>query len=389
MTAPSVGQRPRSRWWIVAALLVLGTSAASAQMGAMRAAIGAEGGLALYHGSFASDAPAPIWLAYLRFNVLPSISAIVQIEGGSPRYAITTREILADSAYFGAPADATYAADRAVVRTPIARIPFVTATVLASYNFNPEGGFVPFVAAGIGVISFHPTNDAGNDLPNARQHRYSGVAAGLSMQIGVHYFLTSRLALGGRLAGTLPLTRWIDDRADGAADLIGSLSLGVSWYFLGTLDCDGDSLTDSEERRIGTDPCGVDSDHDGLSDYDEVRTYGTSPTSRDTDGDGIDDRQEIIATRTDPRNPDTDGDGLSDGEELARGTDPLRPDSDGDGLSDGEEVNRYHSDPLNHDSDGDGLADGAEVSTVSYRPDTKRHGWRRPFRRRGGRALPE
>jgi hypothetical protein len=44
----------------------------------------------------------------------------------------------------------------------------------------------------------------------------------------------------------------------------------------------------------------MDSDGDGLSDYDEVNTYGT-----------------------DPNNSDTDGDGYLDGEEVENGFDPL------------------------------------------------------------------
>jgi lipoprotein-anchoring transpeptidase ErfK/SrfK len=43
----------------------------------------------------------------------------------------------------------------------------------------------------------------------------------------------------------------------------------------------------------------MDSDHDGLSDYDEIYIY-----------------------HTDPNNPDTDGDGYSDGLEVANGYDP-------------------------------------------------------------------
>ncbi len=44
----------------------------------------------------------------------------------------------------------------------------------------------------------------------------------------------------------------------------------------------------------------IDSDNDGLSDYDEINKYGT-----------------------DPNNPDTDGDGLSDGQEIKLGKNPM------------------------------------------------------------------
>ena len=68
--------------------------------------------------------------------------------------------------------------------------------------------------------------------------------------------------------------------------------------------------------------------------------------SLDSDGDGLSDDEEA-ERGTDPRNPDSDGDGLKDGEEVYRfRTDPLDPDTDGDGYSDGEEVNEIDSDPL-------------------------------------------
>lgn len=142
-----------------------------------------------------------------------------------------------------------------------------------------------------------------------------------------------------------------------------------------TLDSDGDGLTDWEEIHVyGTDPFNPDTDGDGLWDGDEVRKYRTNPLNPDTDGDGLTDWEEIYVYGTDPLNPDTDGDGLTDGEEvLIYGTDPLNPDTDGDGLTDGEEVKTYRTDPLNPDTDGDGLTDFEEVrvyGTDPLNPDT-------------------
>ena len=68
----------------------------------------------------------------------------------------------------------------------------------------------------------------------------------------------------------------------------------------GFLDLDGDGIPNEEERLRGTDPQRVDSDFDGLSDFEEIRRYLTSP---------------ILV--------DTDGDGAWDGEEVAAGTDPM------------------------------------------------------------------
>lgn len=87
----------------------------------------------------------------------------------------------------------------------------------------------------------------------------------------------------------------------------------------------------------------------------------------DTDDDGLSDYDEIHIYYTDPLKADTDGDGFSDGDEIAHGFSPLQPgkklsevDTDGDGLSDAAEL-ALHTDLGNEDTDGDGFSDGLEV----------------------------
>ncbi|AFK22045.1 calcium-binding protein [Pyrococcus sp. ST04] len=110
----------------------------------------------------------------------------------------------------------------------------------------------------------------------------------------------------------------------------------------------------------------IDTDGDGLKDYEERNIYGTSPVSFDSDDDGVGDGYEVMIG-SDPLDSDTDSDRLSDGEELALGTSPLLKDTDGDGLSDYFEVVTLPevyklppSNPTNPDTDGDGLSDGFE-----------------------------
>jgi len=78
-----------------------------------------------------------------------------------------------------------------------------------------------------------------------------------------------------------------------------------------SLDDDGDGLANVVETNTGvyvdrydtgTDPDNADTDDDGLSDGDEVRTFGTDPTQADSDGDGADDGDELAAG-TDPNDP--------------------------------------------------------------------------------------
>lgn len=146
-------------------------------------------------------------------------------------------------------------------------------------------------------------------------------------------------------------------------------------------DSDGDGIADGDEVDYGLNPnensALVDSDNDDLSDADECR-YGTDMYNPDTDGDGVNDGVEV-SLGLDPNNEDSDDDGLRDGDELLIGTDPNNPDSDDDWLLDGQEVglfvaapligrssslSTYMTSPLNPDSDDDGMKDGWEVENA-------------------------
>jgi hypothetical protein len=158
---------------------------------------------------------------------------------------------------------------------------------------------------------------------------------------------------------------------------------------------DGVRLTyATPERSIcETDATAVDSDGDGLTDYEEIYDYCTSPISIDTDNDGLEDRLEITQLRTNPNVADTDADGLTDFEEVdvlggVVTSDPLRADTDGDGLSDFAEVRgAFRSNPNLADTDGDGIDDGEELSLVPPtdpgRADTDRDGLTDFFERYG------
>jgi hypothetical protein len=192
---------------------------------------------------------------------------------------------------------------------------------------------------------------------------------------------------GDVFPGATEVCNGVDDNCDGDIDeqdecAVDTDSDGVpDWQEveLGTdpdqADSDGDGLDDGEEGELGTDPLDEDTDGDGLTDGEEVE-YGLDPTLADSDGDGVDDYEEVTVdtdgdgltdwdeTHThgsDPDDADSDGDGLSDGEEVALGTDPLDEDSDGDGVDDGTEV-ALGLDPTETDSDGDGIDDADEVA---------------------------
>lgn len=97
----------------------------------------------------------------------------------------------------------------------------------------------------------------------------------------------------------------------------------------------------------------VDSDNDGVNDYDEENVYYTDKNNPDTDGDGFNDKAELIKGFS-PHNPkpvklednDADNDGLSDRMELNFHTNLINADTDGDGYIDGDEI-KNGFDPLN------------------------------------------
>lgn len=104
-------------------------------------------------------------------------------------------------------------------------------------------------------------------------------------------------------------------------------------------------------------------------------TFGTKPENMkewteqyyaDSDKDGLCDEYERNISKTDPQNPDSDHDGLSDGEEVRLGTNPNSGDTDGDGLSDYQEVREFHTDPKKADANKDGLGDFITVCIRSY-----------------------
>ncbi|MCB9546094.1 MAG: VWA domain-containing protein [Myxococcales bacterium] len=135
------------------------------------------------------------------------------------------------------------------------------------------------------------------------------------------------------------------------------------------VDSDGDGLSDDEERALGTDPLGLDSDAGGGDGYgdafeERARRAGFDPRDAaapavpcgddsDEDADGLRACEEAFLG-TDPRLTDSDGDRLPDGLELVVGTDPAVPDAEADPDLDGvvnrEEI-RAGTDPLVADAE--------------------------------------
>lgn len=94
-------------------------------------------------------------------------------------------------------------------------------------------------------------------------------------------------------------------------------------------DRDGDGVFDSEEYLLGTVATDVDSDHDGVTDFDEAKVGWQVAVSG----------RPVRHVHSDPRFADADGDYLVDGTERSIGTDPYDKNTDGDPFEDAFDPN--------------------------------------------------
>ena len=356
-------------------VLILTTICARAQTGEMRLAFGAHGGATKYWGTFTDN---QVWFggdAFVRWNIMPYLSLHGMFGVGQVRYKVDPSTVRMYPEYFGPESSQHYPQP---LNPPIARndkafINYRTYSAILSYNIAPSQSLIPYVFGGVGMLNFEPRNREDVGLPNNALGVYADEKTKLYVPVGVGFeaYVTDDLVINFKGQLHLTGTDYFDDYAEAntSNDVFALFGAGVSYYIFGSLDCDGDGLTDAEEERISTDPCNVDTDGDQLTDFNEVRVHGTDPLKPDSDADGLGDYGELREYTTDPRSPDSDNDGLQDGEEVnARRTDPKRADTDSDRLTDGDEVLRHTTDPTLPDTDGDGLADGDEVTVHSTNP---------------------
>jgi len=368
-------QRLAGYAFAIALGITLVHSSASAQSEGGRLAFGFNGGGVKYWGEFTDN---QFWWGgdvFFRYNIIPWISLQATAGLAQIRYKVSDEIIRQYPDYFGTfnsgvrPTTYPFNPDIRLEDKNAVRVN--TYELYATWNIFPREKFVPYLFGGIGLMDWNPANlNQNHPLPNNSDRKYDKRKIEFPVGIGWELYVTDDIIFNGR--GTLRLTGtdFLDDYSEAGSsdDAFVTFGVGASYYIFGESDFDGDGLTNSEEREIGTDPKNPDTDGDGLSDYEEVRNYRTDPKKVDTDGDGLDDYPEIFTHKTSPVKPDTDGDGLNDGEELTRKLDPNNPDTDGDGLIDGDEVNKYQTDPKATDTDSDGLTDGDEVHKFATNP---------------------
>ncbi len=105
---------------------------------------------------------------------------------------------------------------------------------------------------------------------------------------------------------------------------------GAVWFFRGAMPTQPivnnqpvSTATNTPQKKDPptVDPYPDDLDRDGIANEEE-KTLGLNEKDIDTDGDGITDYDEIRVWKTDPKNVDTDGDGYRDGVEIVSGNNP-------------------------------------------------------------------
>lgn len=259
--------------------------------------------------------------------------------------------------------------------SPEIKIGEVNRTLVAPLQFQllwrslvgPNGEL--FLGGGLELGYFQPYNHSGYPLPKVDD--YGKWFFGIPLTAQFEYVLSDQLALNFHSTLHFTFNDYLDGTSAGTgSDAYLTAGLGFSYSFPAPdRDSDYDGLTNREEREIyRTNPDDPDTDHDALSDKDEVIMH-TNPLNPDSDGDGVCDGDEVYKYHSNPLEVDTDSDGLTDGEEVTLGTSLWRTDTDGDNLNDQIEIARG-TDPLNRDTDGDGLPDGLEANSSPLIRDT-------------------
>jgi hypothetical protein len=171
-------------------------------------------------------------------------------------------------------------------------------------------------------------------------------SAGFSGEPAARVTLTApgSYRLGGLAAGTYSVRAWLDQDGDGELD---------AWETRGYLMADSSTIkslalpTSQTGQHLSL--RGRDSNNNGIADDWEYATFGAlvaNPPFVDSDDDGLADWEELFDHGTDPYLQDSMGDGLLDGERVSRGLDTRKMDTDEDGYADALEL-ALGSNPLN------------------------------------------
>jgi hypothetical protein len=355
------------------------------------------GGVSKYFGEFADDQIGNASTATAMISLHPSFDIGVTASIGKALYERRQRRHFYD----------TYELQFNTKSPRMASTPYFSTGLISLVRLYPAHYLDMYLMLGGGISVFTPS-DYIDRLARYMPDNPTLTAVDLAGGLGFELSLWQQLALTLEATNHLLLTDRFDAfdsevltmNLEGADhdnpqkqnyDFYLEICLGMRYYFdlpflaradqadqRAFIDSDRDGLSDFEEETIyHSDPMKRDTDDDGLTDFDEIAVHHTRHDLADTDGDGLGDFDEITRYGTNPLAADSDGDSLSDSLEIASGTDPLNADTDRDGLRDDVESKSGRSDPRLADSDGDGLGDMEEIlkaNTDPRQPDTDADG---------------
>ncbi len=203
------------------------------------------------------------------------------------------------------------------------------------YLFTFSKFFVPYVYGGAALLYFDPNDDNGNRLTRNASNTYSRTELVINGELGMRLLASEKISVNLGVNINSVQSDNLDDVIAGTNnDFFIAGFGGITFYFGGTRDSDGDGVNDNKDAcpetpfGIAVDQfgCAIDSDNDGIPDYLDrcnntpanikVDEYGCP---LDTDLDGVHDYLDMCAN-TPPNISvnkegcplDTDKDGVPD-----------------------------------------------------------------------------
>ncbi len=216
-----------------------------------------------------------------------------------------------------------------------------------TYTLSASNVFYPYVFAGAGYLYFNPNDRDGNKLSRNNAKEYSKNSWSLIGELGIRFFVSNTVSLNIAVnMDYVPMDN-LDDLDNAVTngsdkDIFFTSRAGISFYFGGIKDTDGDGVRDENDMCPDTPPavmvdefgCPADTDKDGVADY--LDKCPNTPKNisvdldgcpLDVDGDGVPDYMDLcndtpIGVTVDTRGCplDSDDDGVPDFKDLCANT---------------------------------------------------------------------